>query len=200
MKTTQNFGLSIYEPNDVTSYLSASGWNGTMEKIDSAMKSIQTEGSTNATDIATLESQMETAESNITMLNEEVTDLKTATSGNTSNINGINQSIASINQTLTVLNEDITDVADYAGKRFNGTLSANEETIAISIDNFTDDTLVDVYTSIYGINPLTIELRAASSGQPNLCVMTFEPQSVDMNVAVVTKGVNQKTGTQGGEK
>lgn len=40
-------------------------------------------------------------------------------------------------------------------------------------------TLIDVYTSIYGVNPLTVSTTA------NAVVLTFEAQASDMNVVVV---------------
>lgn len=187
MNQTENYGLTLYEPNDVTSYLSASGWNGTMQKIDSAMKTIQTAGTTNATDVSTLEQQMSTANSEIATLKTNVNSNTQTLTGYGARISATEQNITSLQMVTTELNEDIIDVSNLAGKRYNGVLSKNETTIAITIDSFAKQTLVDVYTSIYGVNPLTLELRAASSGQPNLCVMTFDAQSTDMNVSVVLR-------------
>lgn len=179
MKTTPNFALTIYEPNDVTSYLSASGWNGTMEKIDSALESIQTAGATNATDIATLEAQTKTNEEDIETLTTDVSDLKTATNGNASNVSGLSTRVITLETKVQTLQEETG-----TEKRYNGVLSTGETTLAIEIGDFDNMSLVDVYSSIYGVNPLTIELREASSGQPNLCVTTWDEQSVDLNVSV----------------
>ena len=41
------------------------------------------------------------------------------------------------------------------------------------------NTLIDVYTSIYGVNPLTVSTTA------NAVVLTFDAQAADMNVVVV---------------
>lgn len=60
-------------------------------------------------------------------------------------------------------------------------LTAGSTSVQIT---FTDQTigastLIDVYTSIYGVNPLTISTTA------NSVVLTFEAQATDMNVVVI---------------
>lgn len=154
MQQTENFGLTIYEPNDVTSYLTSSGWNGTMTKLDSIIKSIQTEGVKNGSDIAALELQTSNLNKNIETINDDVNTLKNATSGNTSNINGLNNRVIAVEKEVETLSEKV-------GKEnwYTGVLSAGETTLAIEIGTFTDVTLVDVYSSIYGVDPVSVELR-----------------------------------------
>lgn len=187
MKTTPNYGLTIYEPNDITAYMSASGWNGTMEKLDTDMNGIQTQVTTSATNLATLEQQVSTDHDEINTLTSEVSDLTTTVQGNTANIAGLDTRITQTNTTVAGLQQDIAGIDEQIGQTFRGVLSKGETTLAITIGEFTNTSLVDVYSGTYGVNPLTIELRAASGGQPNLCVTTWDAQTDDMDVAVVIK-------------
>lgn len=183
MLYTPNLKLPQYEDNDPTSYLTT--YNETMELIDEGVGRNTTDITKAQTDISTLENQMTTSNESITQLQTDVSNNTETLTGYNARLVGAEQNITSLQSVTMELNEKITDVSNLAGTRYNGVLSANEETIAITIGDYTNDTLVDAYTSIYGVNPLTIELRAASNGQPNLCVMTFEPQTEDMNVSVV---------------
>lgn len=64
----------------------------------------------------------------------------------------------------------------------SGTLTAGQTSITLSDNRITADSLIDIYTSIYGINPVT---ASVSSGSVTL---TFEAQASDMLVAVNIKG------------
>lgn len=186
MQYTQNYQLPQYTDNDTTSYLTT--YNQTMELIDEAMHGIQTSVTKNDTDISALETQTTTNTNSISTLETSVSENSTAISGLVSRANGTDQSIAALQSGLNQTNENLESVADVAGQVYRGTLSSGEETLAITIGTFNTNTLVDVYSSVYGVNPKTIELRAATGGQPNLCVMTFDAQTEDVNVAVVTRG------------
>lgn len=186
MEYTPNIKLPQYTDNDTTSYLTV--YNETMSLLDTAIFANQTNITKNDTDIATLENQMSNANDSITQLetsNEQTTEGLT---GAVSRITALEQQQSSTTQAITNLDTKIDSVADVAGTIYSGTLSTGEETLAIAIGAFANNTLVDVYTSVYGVNPLTIELREATSGQPNLCVMTFDAQTEDVNVSVVTRG------------
>lgn len=185
---TQNYRFPQYEENDVTSYLTT--YNNTMEQIDTAIHNNETSIIKNTTDIETLENQQSTTDANVTDINNRLADVEIASQGHTARLNGIDQSITAIQGDIANINTELGTIADIAGKVYNGVLSAGETTLAITIGDFDDNTLVDVYVSQYGIAPLTIELREATGGQPNLCVMTFDEQQSDLRVAVVTKGVN----------
>lgn len=180
MKETSNFGLTIYEPNDVLSYLTTEGWNGTMEKIDSSMKQIEDVGSQNTLDLTTLEQQVTSDHDELNNLTGEVSDLTQTVSGNTANIAGLTTRVGTAEQNITALQGQVATL----GTTYRGVLSEGETTLAITIGDFTENSLVDTYQSVYGIAPLTVELRPASGGQPNLCVTTWDKQEEDMDVAV----------------
>lgn len=183
MKQTTNMGLTIYEANDVTSYLTSSGWNGTMEKIDQYCAQTQTETEKNSEDIAALESQVGGDHDEINNITSELSNLTEKVSGNTANIAGLTTRMNTAESNITKLQEDMAKT----GVVYRGVLSANETTLAITIGDFTANSLVDIYASVYGLAPLTAELRPASGGQPNLCVTTWDAQASDVQVAVVIK-------------
>lgn len=183
MKLTDNAKLTIYEANDITSYLTSSGWNGNMEKIDAYLGNLQTEVQKNTTDITALESQVGNDHDEINNLTSEVSDLTTAVSGNSANIAGLTTRLNTAETNITQLQDDVAK----AGTVYRGVLSANETTLAITIGDFTNNSLVDIYASVYGLAPLTAELRPASGGQPNLCVTTWDAQASDVSVAVIIK-------------
>lgn len=63
-----------------------------------------------------------------------------------------------------------------------GTLSIGATSITISNTRITTDSILDFYTSIYGVNPLT---ATVSTGQ---VVLTFPVQTVVMTVGVRING------------
>ena len=62
-----------------------------------------------------------------------------------------------------------------------GTLTAGQTSITLSSDYITTDSVLEFYTSIYGVNPVTATVTA---GQVEL---TFSAQSSNMVVAVIVK-------------
>jgi len=180
MKQTPNYGLPIYEPNDVTSYLTT--YNQTMTQIDADMKQIEDQSTKNTTDIAGLEQQASSSHDEINELTGEVSDLKTTVSGQTSQINGLsNTQTAQAAEILAIQNK----LGESTQVFYSGVLSANEETLAIAIGEHTDNLIIMPTCSVYGLAPLTMEVRAASGGQPNLIVSTWTAQSTDVNVTFV---------------
>lgn len=179
MNFTENYQLTLYEPNDVTNYMQSTGWNGTMSKLDTAMKAIENKADKNGLDLSTLEQQVSTNTDEINQITDEVSGLTQTVNGNTANIAGLNTRV-------TKAEAEIVNLKETAGteKYFYGILSANETTLAITIDGFADNTLVDVYCSVWGDSPKTLELRAANGGQPNLCVTTWTAKNSDRQVAV----------------
>lgn len=178
MKVTENYGLSIYEPNDVTSYLTT--YNSTMVKIDATIKSVDDQVQKNTTDLAAVEQQATSNHDEINNLTAEVSDNTTAIQGHTAQIAGQNQRLDQQDIKITAAEEKLANV----GSQYRGVLTANETTLAITIGNQIDNILIDVYSSVYGLHPLTAEIRPATGGQPNLCVTTLDAQATDVNVTI----------------
>lgn len=178
MKQTPNYGFPIYEPNDVTSYLTT--YNDTMTQIDGTIKTVDDQVQKNTTDLAGVEQQATSNHDEINELTGEVSDLTTTTQGHTAQIAAQNQRIDQ--QDIKITNAE-TKLGNI-GTLYNGVLSANEVTLAIPIGDLIDNIVVDIYTSVFGLAPKTAEIRAASGGQPNICVTTWDAQAADVNVTV----------------
>ena len=59
-----------------------------------------------------------------------------------------------------------------------GTLVAGQTSITILSDYITTDSVLDFYTSIYGVNPLTVSVVAGE------VALTFDAQATNMTVGV----------------
>lgn len=91
--------------------------------------------------------------------------------------------------------DDLPDMVDallapYKYKDYTGTLTAGSTTLTITSDAndpiFTMDSTIDFYTSVYGVNPVNVELVEAFV-DPNYYVearFTFEAQAQDISVKV----------------
>lgn len=124
------------------------------------------------------------------------------------NYDGQTSSIASLNFIMEVEQDvladgdpsqseidDLPDMVDalltpYKYKDYTGTLTAGSTTLTITSDAndpiFTMDSTIDFYTSVYGVNPVDIELVEAFV-DPNYYVQarfTFEAQAQDIGVKV----------------
>lgn len=179
---TPNYGYPIFEDNDIPGWLTS--WNNTMTGIDADIKNVQTQVTKNATDTSTLETQASTAATQIATLQTQVSGIDTKVNGNASNIAGLQNTTNNLSNQITQANNAINNLQANQGNVYRGTLSAGETTLAIQIGNFNNNSLVDIYSSVYGTYPNTMELRPASGGQPNLCVTTWDVMSSDLNVAV----------------
>ena len=86
MKKTTNYSLSLYEVNDLANL--TDGYNASMNKLDSTVKTVSNQATTNKTNIATEVTRAKAAESTLTTnLNAEVTRAKAAESTLTTNLN-----------------------------------------------------------------------------------------------------------------
>ena len=102
----------------------------------------------------------------------------------------ISASVVSYNNTVSglsasnvqnALDEVVSLLPVSNSEKKSNILTAGSTSVQIT---FTDQTigattLIDVYTSIYGVNPLTVSTTA------NAVVLTFEAQAADMNVVVI---------------
>ena len=71
-----------------------------------------------------------------------------------------------------------TEVDALTGTWLSAILLTGNTSLTISDDSITTSSILDFYTDIYGVSPLTVTV---STGQ---IVMTFDIQSIDMNVKV----------------
>lgn len=185
MVYTPHYQLPQYEDNDTTSYLTT--YNNTMTLLDNAIYANQQTIDKHTTDLSGVEQQLTTLNDEVNGNTGDISALQTLTSGQGATINSLNQQVSEQNNTIAGLGTKVDTLQEGVGTVYRGVLTANETTLAIPIGEFNDDTLVDVYTSQFGLTPLTVELREAETGQPNICVTTWDAQASDVNVAVLIR-------------
>lgn len=78
----------------------------------------------------------------------------------------------------TNVQQAIDEVVTLFGKAFTGTLTAGETEISFTNDLINDDSTIDFYTSIYGINPVNAVISE------HTLTLTFDAQENDVNVKV----------------
>lgn len=88
MKKTTNYSLSLYEVNDLANL--TDGYNASMNKLDSTVKTVSNQATTNKTNIAAEVTRAKAAEGTLTTnLNAEVTRAKAAESNLNATINKV---------------------------------------------------------------------------------------------------------------
>ena len=75
-----------------------------------------------------------------------------------------------INRTNEAINK-LTNV-------LTGTLSAGETTLIISDDSITEDSMIDIYTNVFGVNPTEVTVASGS------ITLVFDAQETDLGVKV----------------
>ena len=183
-QSTTNYNLTLYEPDDVPTWLV--GWNNTMTTLDSTIKSVDDKAGKGATDIATLETQMQTAQQAIEQHGTDIDTNKTDIAGLKAADTAMGTRIDQQDVKIETLSGEVNASVDMIGKAYRGVLSTGETTLSIIVGEITDNTLVDVYIS-KEIVPNSVEVRSQEPGNNNLVVMTFEQQEEDVTVAVVCR-------------
>lgn len=125
-------------------------------------------------------------------IDNKITNIKNGT--NINNFSGVESAISSINsQNITQnnnidsLNSRVTYLEPIVGRVFNGVLRAYHDYVNFQIENFDDNSLIDVYTSKFGLNPTSIdvfslpEIDGTRIGDIDIY---FEPQSTNVDVCL----------------
>lgn len=90
---------------------------------------------------------------------------------------------ADLSNAINDVRTDLTELKDAVESgRFRTTLTAGETTVTITDEEITENSMLSFYTSIYGVNPKTVEVVAGS------VTLTFAAQEVDMEVGVRIDG------------
>ena len=63
--------------------------------------------------------------------------------------------------------------------QISGILKAGVSTITLTHEKITSESMIDIYTSIYGVNPKTVDITDGS------ITLTFKEQSNDIQIKVV---------------
>jgi len=90
------------------------------------------------------------------------------------------ESESDIENLQTQVNQDVINAveAGLVWKDVEGVLLAGQETLTLTSEYFTDDCMIDIYTSVYGVSTKNVELSNGS------ITLTFKPRQSDLNVKV----------------
>lgn len=94
---------------------------------------------------------------------------------------GLNESLQTIDEKVSETAKAIEEITQSNGKAVTGTLSAGKTSITLTDDSINENSTIEPYTSVYGVNPKTITVSNGS------VTLTFKSQTVDIGVKVVVK-------------
>lgn len=168
---TTNYSLPIFVGSDVPSWLV--DWNNAMQLIDTAIGNALTIANKADADIqlteATLQ-EVKTALELATPIINETVDKVTA----------IQVTIQTLSSAVERLNMLTGELLGDVGVVYKGLLSAGEDTLTLSVDTLTDESLIDVYTDRFGVTPTLVERDLTSK----TVRLTFPIQTDILNVKV----------------
>ena len=122
---------------------------------------------------------------NMANLQSQITENKNSISTNTTNISNLQTSLGTTNTNLGTTNTNIanltTRVTNIEGVELTSTLTAGATSLTFTNSKITTNSTVDIYSSVYGVNPKTVTLNTGS------IVMTFKAQTSNVSVKVVVK-------------
>lgn len=168
---TTNYSLPIFIGNDVPSWLV--DWNNAMQSIDTAIGNVLTLANTNSADIALTESAIDELkkllDSAIPIINETVTKVSELTA-----------SVSAVGSTVESLKSGFNELQGDVGVVYRGILSAGETTLTLGCDTLTEESMLDVYTDVFGVSPTMIEPDVVAK----TVKLTFPIQTGILNVRV----------------
>lgn len=145
---TTNYSLPIFVGSDVPSWLV--DWNNAMQLIDTAIGNVLTLANTNSADIALDEASIAELKSALEVATPIINETATKVSELIGSVSGISSTVESLKSGFTELQGDV-------GVVYKGILSAGETTLTIKVDTLTEESLIDVYTDVYGVSPVLVE-------------------------------------------
>lgn len=178
MAQTTNYGLILYEPNDVTSYLV--GWNATMNKVDNILGTIASTANTAAADSVANAGSIRTINNHLTTVDDELADNLKSINANTSSINGLSTNVTNLTGDVNVLSGKVDGVVDKFGDWFTGSISPSETQLTIQIPSAADTDVIEIYSDVYGWSPTGVDYQTNS----NQIVLTFDAVTENIQVKV----------------
>ena len=153
-KSTTNYNLPIYAPDDVTSWLVT--WNGAMTELDKIISNVQKMAEAAGTDVTLVEQAVEQLQTGVQQLNTAVTkngnDIATANG----EISGVKSNVANLTGDVANLTAEVEEAVSKVGTVYAGVIGVGENTLSINTPNLKADSLVDVYTDEYGVVPKSV--------------------------------------------
>ena len=125
---------------------------------------------------------------NMANLQSQITDNKNNISTNTTNISNLQSSLGTTNTNVSTnttninnLTTRVTNVETELGVELTSTLAAGSTSLTLTNSRITTDSTVDIYSSVYGVNPKTVTFNTGS------ITLEFKAQETDVNIKVVVK-------------
>ena len=115
---------------------------------------------------------------NMANLQSQITENKNSISTNTTNISNLQTSLGTTNTNIANLTTRVTNIEGF---ELTSTLTAGATSLTFTNSKITTNSIVDIYSSVYGVNPKTVTLSNGS------IAMTFKAQSSDVSVKVVVR-------------
>lgn len=180
-KSTTNYNLPIYAPDDVTSWLVT--WNGAMTELDSIIANVQKLAEAAGTDVTVVEQAVEQLKTGVQQLNTAVTkNVEDITKAN-SEISGIKINVANLAGEIVNVQAEVDEVKAEVGSRYDGVIGVGEDTLTVNAPVLKADSLVDVYTDEYGLVPKNVTVNLVEK----LVTVTVDSRSTTLQLAVVVR-------------
>lgn len=168
---TTNYNLPIFVGSDVPSWLT--DWNSAMQLLDTAIGNVLTVANKANADIQLTEAELEEVKKAV---DEALPIIETATT----ELAQLKLSVQGIGSTVDNLGRDVEAIENNLGKIYTGVLSTGETTLTLAVDKLTNDSMIDVYTDVFGITPTLIETDVKAK----IIRLTFALQTDILNVKV----------------
>lgn len=180
-KSTTNYNLPIYAPDDVTSWLVT--WNGAMTELDSVIANVQKLAEAAGTDVTVVEAAVEQLKTGVQQLNTAVTKNAEDITKANSEISGIKVNVANLTGDVASLTADVEEAVNKVGTEYKGVIGVGEDTLTVNAPNLTADSLIDVYTDEYGLVPKNVTANVSEK----LVTVTVDSRETTLQLSVVVR-------------
>ena len=180
-KSTANYNLPIYAPDDVTSWLVT--WNGAMTELDNIISNVQKIAEKSGADVTVVEAAVEQLKTAVQQLNTAVA--KNAEDINKANdeISGVKVNVANLTGDVASLTADVEEAMNKVGTEYKGVIGVGEDTLTVNAPNLTADSLIDVYTDEYGLVPKNVTANVAEK----LVTVTVDSRETTLQLSVLVR-------------
>lgn len=177
---TTNYHLPIFIGTDIPSWLV--DWNNAMTALDSAIADALLAGQTAEADVTTLENTVQAIQTAVTTLTSDVND-------NTTDIANLKGQMVAYTQIVNQLTADVqnlttrvTTAEGIVGTVYAGIVGVGETTVTISAPIVTANSLIDVYTDEYGLTPTSV--TADETGKTVTVVVPVRQTNLNVKIVV----------------
>lgn len=180
-KSTANYNLPIYAPDDVTSWLVT--WNGAMTELDNVIANVQKMAETAGADLTLVEAAVKELKAGVQQLNASVAKNAENITNTNDEINGIKINVANLTGDVANLTADVEEAVSKVGVEYKGVIGVGENTLTVNAPNLTADSLIDVYTDEYGLVPKNVTANATEK----LVTVTVDTRETTLQLSVVVR-------------